>query len=729
MKTHFGILWLFLALFSFNTASAQTTVNFSFKIWKNSIAPGNYLGQYTGSASTSSSHPTADHYYTTTNPMNWGLCPGDQLVIQQNCYRAQGSQSFSQVNFNTSSTATIGLSNNNSNGAGVTPIATVCPTSPNPCIQIGTAPNQTYVPNINSWNFGANNAITITLPTTPSNNDYLMIATGVSPGVYNPGCGILYAFIPLNLAPAAPPIADLDICPGASVNIQAPAGFSYDNWSLDDPNINPPTAGTTNYTVDVTHTTSNCTQSDEFNITVQDLEAVIPLPRVLCYDQSTQITINAYGDLIDATNGVVQEINVNGDPIVGNGVFNLPYTIDVMSVGGPGTVTIEYVYTQGGITCSKFQTITIQPEIELNLQSSYAFCSGNFQQICATSSGVAQPGVNYIWTKNGLPFAVGAGPCFTPSSYGVYNVLATDEAGCTARKSFTVYDPGIGIKHPANITFCSLTHRGPRYIGWFSNPFTPLGITSYSLSWTYTPFGGSTVSIPGPTTNYQVPYLGPGTYSAVVNANGCTETINIIVTDLFQQYNNSPSAAFGFSPLSGNQVGCIPSISMTGMNELWTVIDEFNNAVPTFAYSTGIRFSYTPGVEYTVTLKRTDTKNCAVYINQYIWEDAPLIKGGGTIRRGGNARNSNTNTNDFATAASIEAFPNPTTGRVNIRLNDVTANTTMVRVLNALGQTILEKEVQDQNTIELDLSEALSGIYMVEVVNGADKFIEKVIKK
>ena len=65
-------------------------------------------------------------------------------------------------------------------------------------------------------------------------------------------------------------------------------------------------------------------------------------------------------------------------------------------------------------------------------------------------------------------------------------------------------------------------------------------------------------------------------------------------------------------------------------------------------------------------------------------------------------------------ANTFSIFPNPSNGIVTIHCSDQQSNR-QLRVLNALGQTILEKELHGTITNQLDLSSAGKGIYLFEL--------------
>jgi len=710
MKSNFFMTLICICFLAISGLSAQSVFSFRFQVYINGVDYGDYETNTTIYATL--------HKVNSSQPSIPDLCPGDEITLRNKCvynssnHDFNGSSTFGRPTIGL--TATVGCSNPPSNIISILHLGDVCTS----CNYVPPAPTyQTF----NNWNF--NNTVTVTYHYTASTYNYLAITAGAASNeIGNCGCGHRIAYLPLNFGNKPTQLASSGICPSDVVNLNLDPNCSYSNWIPSNPNGNT-LSTTTNYTVDITNTTSGCTINDDFTISVQHPDVNLSIPSQLCYKESIQITENDFWDLA-SSNTSPSQILVNGVLIAdGNATMNLPHVIDATNYGA-GIVTIEYIYNKGGVICSQIHEVIIRPEIALNLQSSYAFCSGNFQTICATTSGIAQAGITYIWTKSGIPFAVGSGVCFTPSSYGSYTLRAYDHFNCEVRRPFTVYDSGVGIRHPKNITFCSMTQRPPSYIGWHSNPF---GSFPYNFNWTYTNLNGTTVSFANTGAQYQVPYLGPGTYTTVVNANGCTETISIIVTDLLQVYNNHSNANFNFTPLSGNQVSCQPLVSsISGVNDIWTVINlSTNTPVSTFSYGTGIRFAYSTGVQYAVTLRREFPRECQIFINQFAWLD-------GFNKNKNNKRDnlSNNNTTLSFEPTTVRTFPNPTTGLVNIQLKDAETAETNIKVLNTLGQVILEKQVQNNNNnIEVDLSREISGLYILHIVNGTSQFTEKVIKQ
>lgn len=150
-------------------------------------------------------------------------------------------------------------------------------------------------------------------------------------------------------------------------------------------------------------------------------------------------------------------------------------------------------------------------------------------------------------------------------------------------------------------------------------------------------------------------------------------------------------------------------------------VDEFGTTISTAPYGSGIRFSYTTGVEYTVTLRRESPSHCQVFVNQFTWLD--------NFRKVRREQVSNDNNSLNFEPTSVETFPNPTTGLVNVQLKNAETSETSIQVLNTLGQIVIEKQVQDTNTIEIDLSKEISGMYILHIVNGSTQLTEKIIKE
>ena len=78
--------------------------------------------------------------------------------------------------------------------------------------------------------------------------------------------------------------------------------------------------------------------------------------------------------------------------------------------------------------------------------------------------------------------------------------------------------------------------------------------------------------------------------------------------------------------------------------------------------------------------------------------------------------------------ANFIAYPNPTTGKVEISLNKTYSNV-MVKVTDVIGSVISTHQYQNASNLHLDV-DALSGIYFIEIVtDGNEKTVLKLIKE
>lgn len=713
MKINFFVLLLCSWFLSIGNAYAGESFDFRFKIWKNSVSPANYLGEYTGHADDAGN-------YAISTPMPHQLCPGDQLIIRNYTSREGLAHSFDGGSDPLSRKATIGLSCATGHGHPVSILADICPGGG--CHDLYPNPDPV---SFSSWNWGAD--ISITIPPYACSSTNLLIGTTIMGSPTPPfGCGPRWFYIPINLAPTTS-IPSQSICPGDVVNLSLDPDFTY-NWSPSNPDGTSPTS-TQTYTVDVTHTATGCTQTKNVLITVNNPD-IDPFAdnETLCFDDAGFTLTEDWFWGLSGSSTYPMKLVVNGvliaDEDPSPDIMNFPLTINGDNYGA-GTVTVEYTYHnfQEGITCTKTYNITIHPEIIIDMNNIYGFCDGNFEPICVLPPLTAQIGVSYQWTKVGELIVYGTGPCFTPTSYGNYCVTATDAFGCKKTHCFEVVESGIGIPYPKSISFCSLTDAPPTYIGWPTDPFGPV---PYSFSWTYTDESGTTVSVSPPTVLYQVPYMGPGVYTATATSMGCSETFEIHVIDQLEVFTNHSYANFSTAPLFAGQATCQPFISLAGGVDFWTVVDQFGNSIPTTPHLGGIRFPYTPGVLYQITLRREVARDCKVYINRFSWMDDPSRN---RNRNNSSSKISNTSNNTgLNSSINVTAYPNPTTGQITIQLQNATQPSSFIQVSNTLGQVVLQKEVKEASTIQLDLSKETTGIYMVRVLNGDQEQTIKITK-
>lgn len=85
--------------------------------------------------------------------------------------------------------------------------------------------------------------------------------------------------------------------------------------------------------------------------------------------------------------------------------------------------------------------------------------------------------------------------------------------------------------------------------------------------------------------------------------------------------------------------------------------------------------------------------------------------------------------NELGTSGSgLSISPNPTSGMVNITLAEGLRNAGRLVVHDALGQVVLERNTsQGVESLTLDLSDRTAGIYLLEVLQGGQRAVERIV--
>jgi hypothetical protein len=78
-------------------------------------------------------------------------------------------------------------------------------------------------------------------------------------------------------------------------------------------------------------------------------------------------------------------------------------------------------------------------------------------------------------------------------------------------------------------------------------------------------------------------------------------------------------------------------------------------------------------------------------------------------------------------APAILLYPNPSSGKFVIELSRITARNVSINLTNALGETVFVTSDTGSHTVLVDLGDAPSGFYLVQVDADGEQFIEKLI--
>lgn len=340
------------------------------------------------------------------------------------------------------------------------------------------------------------------------------------------------------------------------------------------------------------------------------------------------------------------------------------YTVTIADANGCTATAVANVSNAGGPTVTE--------------SSSNATCAQNDGSITVNVSGGQSP-YTYSWTPNvsTTNSASGLAP-------GNYSVVVTDANNCSEVVSVTITAPAVpGVTSTGTNEICAGDCDG-------TLDATPSGGTApYSYSWDNGLGAGASQS-----------NVCPGTYTVTItDANGCTST------DSYTVAAGAAVPVAGFTP-SSTQTNVGSPITFTNSSTNGTTYSWDFGDGNSSADSDPIH-TYTSAGTYTVTLTVTNSAGCTDVTTVTV-----------TITDGG------VGVEQIVQTFAIDVFPNPSTGVVNIHLNDVTAEKVQVRT--PLGQLVATQSI-DGNEAQMDLSHLSTGIYFVTVHAGDKKSTARIM--
>jgi large repetitive protein len=376
-----------------------------------------------------------------------------------------------------------------------------------------------------------------------------------------------------------------------SINAAANGGVSPYNYAWTGPqpaNGNNPSglvAGT--YTLNLTDG-NNCAYSDQITLTEPTLlvASINNSTNVLCHGQSTgSATALAQGGVGPYT------YQWNSSPVqLGATAQNLP----------AGTYTVTITDANG---CTDTESVTItQPNAPLSTSTSQVnvLCFGNATGSATVVVNGGTPGHQYSWNTNPVQTTATA----SGLTAGVYQVLVTDNNGCTITASVTITQPVA----PLSLSISNTTNVGcfGENTGIVAVQATG-GTPGYSYSWNTNPVQTGPVATG----------LTAGTYTvSVTDNNNCTTSIQVTV--------NQPAAPLSIALQSQTNVLCFGQ--STGAA---TVVANGGTSGYSYSWNTspptvGATLANAPAGTYTVTA--TDANNCTAQFTLSITQPATPLQ-------------------------------------------------------------------------------------------------------
>ena len=286
-------------------------------------------------------------------------------------------------------------------------------------------------------------------------------------------------------------------CSGTSAQLCATSGLTSYSWSTGSSStcISPTTSGT--YTVTATNS-NGCTGTASRTFTsLSRPSSSITGPVSICNGGSVQLCAPAGNS---------------------NYLWSDNSTNSCLTASSNGTYSVT-VTGSNGCTSSSSHSLIIDPAFSMAVTGPTTACYGSNPQLCATSGSFT-----YQWSNGATT------NCISPSTSGIYSVIATNPAGCTNNASL-----GLTVYSQLSAT---VSGQSSACIGSVIQLCATSGSTSYAWS------TGATTSC--------INVNNSGVYSVTIaDGNGCTTSASKTVT-----FSNSISVQ-----ITGPVSGCIGSSS------------------------------------------------------------------------------------------------------------------------------------------------------------------------
>ncbi|WNJ17967.1 T9SS type A sorting domain-containing protein [Pontibacter sp. G13] len=84
-------------------------------------------------------------------------------------------------------------------------------------------------------------------------------------------------------------------------------------------------------------------------------------------------------------------------------------------------------------------------------------------------------------------------------------------------------------------------------------------------------------------------------------------------------------------------------------------------------------------------------------------------------------------TEDASIKIETSIYPNPSTGVFYVEVLTAAELAYQVKIVNLIGQTVVNEKVKSGEKVKFDLTSFPKGVYFVQVDNGVDQVIQRVV--
>lgn len=584
----------------------------------------------------------------------------------------------------------------------------------------GGTPNSWQVyPNgdiIDNQPWSGSSGINYTIPNSTGTGLYAYHTILIAPilnghfaGVYNSyaGCQRVIA-LKLKVKKAPKCLSNLKVCDDSLLTNQIlgiSSGITASNWQPNDPRVVNPIEGT--YTVTLSN--GNCSYNCSFNIELTNPFQDLITNQFLCSNDlpyMSQYIYDSYPYSISVNGVVVFDEYGN---YINTSYFNQTQDQLLFTNSGNYQIVLNYYMddNNSSVECSKTYNLNISNPINFNhMPTNFIICDSSMD-ICGPNPPIGNI-YNYSWfgpTPNGnQSILLSTNPCFIPQTNGSYNLVVTDENGCTGNHTFTVINqlPTVELGH--DIIICDGDYHSIPSIN-ISNQGFDSG--NFEITWYH---NGNVIQNGG--TVLQISPIS-GTISVVVSSpgSGCQtqiDQIEIIEKECCpEEVNIGMILCPGQAPIFHilNQGYNLPDYTIT-----WyfngNIIQNGGEILQLSLYGNGV---------LSVTVEKEGCKNIVSdQISISCDKDVPYHE------------KINNQANDVMNK-SLNIYPNPTNDVVNFVFDK--NETGKIEIYSLEGKLVFSNDFKEVTNLSANLSDYQDGIYITRITIGNETTIKKIIKE
>ena len=418
---------------------------------------------------------------------------------------------------------------------------------------------------------------------------------------------------------------------------------------------------------------SGCVASNTLNVQFFfKPEAIITGTQNVCLNQTMTYTA-------DTTDGLINDWLVPDGNVISQD--NKSVTV-LWDVAGYKNVLVTQTNSMGCVNSNSLM-IDVNDIQPVTITGNADVCSNSIQ----TYKTPLNDGYTYLWSVTGGKITSNSNTesievLWGDAGAGTVNLVQTNDGGCVQNKSYDVNIevlPAVVVNGPKNV--CEKT------IADYSVT------TNDNLSYNWVVSGGVVTS---QTTNdkIQVAWNNSGKGQVTLtstNLSGCVQTISNDVT-----VNSNPKAViYGSDTVNATSLVTYNTDFDQNLQYNWKIT---GGIIQDQNYGSSINVLWGSGSVGTIELVEISNSDCTDTTSKSV-----------TIK-------SIADVNDNQPSDAFSIFPNPADDYINISMNNPQTNT-IIKIYDIMGNLIVNGSVNSSNSISLNVTDFLTGVYFVHLYN------------